>query len=110
MRNTLLLRKDPDNAAAWRWLKLDNEGQPRGSIHAGVLADAASEVSGQRIVVLAPGSDGLLTRVRIPGRGRQKLLRAVPYALEEQLSEVVENLLFAVGSAQEDDAWPVADI
>ena len=110
MRNTLLLRKDPGNESVWRWLKLDVEGMPQGSIHAGALTDAASEASGQRIVVLVSGSECLLTRVNIPGGSRQKLLRAVPYALEEQLSEDVENLHFAVGSTQEDSAWPVAVI
>jgi len=110
MRNTLLLRKDPGNESIWRWLKLDVEGRPQGSIHAGALTDVAREASGQRIVVLVSGSDCLLTRVSIPGGSRQKLLRAVPYALEEQLSEEVENLHFAVGSTQVDDAWPVAVI
>jgi len=108
MRNTLLLRKDPANAAAWCWLSLDNEGRPQGSIYTGTLADAASEASGQRVVVLVSGAAGLLTRVSIPVRGRQRLLRAVPYALEEQLSEEVDNLHFAVGTTQEDGAWPVA--
>jgi general secretion pathway protein L len=110
MRNTLLLRKDPGNESIWRWLKLDSEGEPQGSIHAGTLADAAREAPGQRIVVLVSGSDCLLTRVSIPGGSRQKLLRAVPYALEEQLSEEVENLHFAVGTTQENGAWPVAVI
>lgn len=110
MRNTLLLRKDPGNAPVWRWLKLDSEGRPQGSIHAGSLADAASEVSGQRVVVLVSGTDGLLTRVSIPGSSRQKLLRAVPYALEEQLSEDVDNLHFALGTTLEDEGWPVAVI
>ena len=110
MRNTLLLRKDPANMTAWCWLRLDSDGRPQGSIHAGTLADAASEASGQRVVVLVSGADGLLTRVDIPVRGRQRLLRAVPYALEEQLSEEVDNLHFAVGMAQEDGAWPVAVI
>ena len=108
MRNTLLLRKDPANAAAWCWLSLDNEGRPQGSIYTGTLADAASVASGQRVVVLVSGAAGLLTRVSIPVRGRQRLLRAVPYALEEQLSEEVDNLHFAVGTTQEDGAWPVA--
>ena len=81
MRNTLLLRKDPGNEAIWRWLQLDSEGVPQGSIHAGALADAAREASGQRIVVLVSGSDCLLTRVSMPAGSRQKLLRAVPYAL-----------------------------
>jgi len=110
MRNTLLLRKDPANTTAWCWLRLDTEGRPQGSIHAGTLADAASEASGQRVVVLVSGADGLLTRVDMPVRGRQRLLRAVPYALEEQLSEEVDNLHFAVGMAQEDGGWPVAVI
>jgi general secretion pathway protein L len=110
MRNTLLLRKDLTESDSWRWLRLDNDGQPQGSIHAGALADAAGEAGGQRVVVLAPGTDCLLTRVNIPGRSRQKLLRAVPYALEEQLSEDVEKLHFAVGAVMEEGEWPVAVI
>jgi general secretion pathway protein L len=111
MRNTLLLRKDPANASAWCWLYLDTEGRPLGPNHAGTLAEAASGASGQRVVVLVSGTDCLLTRVSIPGRNsRQKLLRAVPYALEEQLSEEVENLHFAVGSSMDEEAWPVAVI
>jgi len=110
MRNTLLLRKDSTDGDSWRWLRLDNDGQPQGSIHAGSLADAAGEAGGQRVVVLAPGADCLLTRVNIPGRSRQKLLRAVPYALEEQLSEEVDKLHFAVGAAMEEGEWPVAVI
>ena len=110
MRNTLLLRKDSIDGDSWRWLRLDNDGQPQGSIHAGSLADAAGEAGGQRVVVLAPGEDCLLTRVNIPGSSRQKLLRAVPYALEEQLSEEVDNLHFAIGAAMEEGEWPVAVI
>ena len=111
MRNTLLLRRDPANPASWRWLKLDQEGQPQGGIQTGTLTDAAGESAGQRVVVLVSGADTLLTRVSIPGSSsRQKLLRAVPYALEEQLSEDVEDLHFAVGTAMEEGAWPVAVI
>lgn len=110
MRNTLLLRQDSTDEDSWRWLRLDNTGEPQGSIHAGSLADAAGEATGLRVVVLAPGKDCLLTRVDIPGRSRQKLLRAVPFALEEQLSDEVENLHFAVGTDTVDGEWPVAVI
>jgi len=57
MRNTLLLRKDSAEDDSWRWLRLDNSGQPQGSIHAGSLADAAGEAAGLRVVVLAPVKD-----------------------------------------------------
>lgn len=109
MRNTLLLR--PDSAAdVWCWLQLDDDGRPQGGIRSGSLEAAAAAANGLRAVVLVPGAECLLTTVQIPGHSRKKLLRAVPYALEEQLSDEVENLHFAVAAAPEDDAWPVAVI
>jgi general secretion pathway protein L len=111
MRNTLLLRKDSAGGDSWRWLRLGNDGESLGDIHAGSLADAAGEAGGQRVVVLAPGKDCLLTQVDIPGRSsRAKLLRAVPYALEEQLSDEVEHLHFAIGTSMDGGQWPVVVI
>jgi general secretion pathway protein L len=110
MRDTLLLRADSIAGDSWRWLRVDAGGMPQSGIHAGTIADAAREAEGLRVVVLAPGIDCLLTRVTIPGRNRQKLLRAVPYALEEQLSDEVEQLHFALGAAGPEGDWSVAVI
>jgi len=110
MRETLLLRAESVADDRWYWLRLEADGLPRGGIHAGGLADVAAEAAGLRVVVLASGDECLLTRARVPGRNRQKLLRAVPYALEEQLSDEVENLHFALGEQQADGSWPVAVI
>ncbi len=110
MRNTLLLRPDSIEDDAWRWLRLGDDAKPQGSIHAGSLANAAAEAGGLRVTVLVPGTECLLSQVKIPGRNRQKLLRAVPFALEEQLSDEVENLHFAVGKPLADGALPVVII
>jgi general secretion pathway protein L len=110
MRETLLLRADSVTGDRWRWVRLGEDGRPHGAIQAGALADAAAQAAGLRVVVLVAGEQCLLTTARVPGRNRQKLLRAVPYALEEQLSDEVENLHFALGDAQPDGSWPVAVI
>lgn len=110
MRNTLLLRADSVGSDTWRWLQLGPEGTPQGSIHRGSLRQAAREAAGLRVVVLVAGTECLLTGVNIPGRNRQKLLRAVPYALEDQLTDEVENLHFAVGEQEGDAHWPVVVI
>jgi len=110
MRNTLLLRPDSVEEDAWRWLRLGDDGTPEGGVHAGSLVNAAGESGGLRVTVLVPGTECLLSRVNIPGRNRQKLLRAVPFALEEQLSDEVENLHFAVGKSMADGALPVVVI
>ena len=109
MRNTLLIRVGEDPAAGCHWLPLGNDGVPTGVVRSGTLAEAAVEANGLRIVALIPGIDCLLTTVRIPGRSnRQKLLRAIPYALEEQLSDEVEDLHFAVGELAASGEYPVA--
>ncbi len=108
MRNMLLLRGNPFEPRRWSWLHLDAAGEARGVIHMGSLADAAAEANGLRVIVLLSATDCLLTSVRVPGRQRKKLLQAVPYALEEQLSDDVEKLHFALGAELADGTWQVA--
>ena len=108
MRNMLLLRANPSDDQSWSWLHLDSTGVARGVIHTGSLADVAAEASGLRVLVLMPATDCLLTSVRVPGRNRKKLLQAAPYALEEQLSDDVEKLHFAIGVELDDGSWQVA--
>ena len=110
MRNMLLLRANLSDDPRWSWLHLDSTGEARGVITTGSLADAAAEAEGLRVLVLMPATDCLLTSVRVPGRNRKKLLQAAPYALEEQLSEDVEQLHFAIGVELDDGSWQVAVI
>ena len=51
--------------------------------------------------------DLLTTTVLIPGRSNSKIKAALPFALEENLAEDVENLHFAVGERQENGRLPV---
>ena len=111
MRNSLLIRVGQDPAAGCHWLPLNSDGQATSVVRSGSLEDAAVEAQGLRVVALVPGVDCLLTTVKIPGRSnRQKLLRAIPYALEEQLSDEVEDLHFAVGEVLPGGDYPVAII
>ena len=107
MRNTLLLRIGQHPGDTCEWVLLGADGQPAGTVQSGTLAEAAGMASGLRVSVLAPGSDCLLTTASIPGSNRQKLLKAVPYALEEQLTVDVEDLHFALGPALGNDSHAV---
>jgi general secretion pathway protein L len=110
MRNTLLIRTGQGQDGSCEWLPLDDAGQPVGRVRSGDLSAAAAEANGLRVVVLVPGIDCLLTQATIPGRNRQKLLRAVPFALEEQLIEDVENSHFSLGPALPGGRYPVVVI
>lgn len=48
------------------------------------------------IVVIVPGDEVFLTTVHMPKMSHTKLLKAIPYALEDQLAEDVQYLHFAI--------------
>jgi len=64
----------------------------------------------QQVIVLLPNTDILLTHVDIPTTQRQRLQQAVPYALEEQLAEDIEQLHFALGQRDVNQHLAVAVI
>jgi general secretion pathway protein L len=46
---------------------------------------------------LKPGVDVLFTSATVPSRNRQRIMSAIPYMLEEQLANDVDELHFAIG-------------
>ncbi len=103
MRKQLIIRLPSDGvtgqvdiAANASWV-LRDEDRPAGSLFQGELKEAAQYAVGARVTVLAPARDVLMARVNLPAMKRQRLARAVPFALEEQLADDVDELHVAVG-------------
>ncbi len=102
MPDTLVVRLSPQDPERGSWVAVDPQGRRVGPPGAGELSDAGPQASGRRVVVLVPAADVLLTRVSLPVRGTSRILKALPFALEEQLAEDVEDLHFAAGTALPD--------
>ncbi|NOZ51567.1 MAG: hypothetical protein GXP08_00260 [Gammaproteobacteria bacterium] len=81
--------KEPDNALS--------------PLFHGDLKTASNHAYGCRVVVFVSGVEVLLTQVELPNMNRQKLLKAIPFALEEQLASDVDDLHFAVGERDKVD-------
>lgn len=76
------------------WAATNGSGRLRSG--SGPLAHVP-RTPGERLVVLVPGPDVLVTEVAIPG-GRNRLLRqSLPFLLEENLADEVEDIHFASG-------------
>ncbi|MEE8427993.1 MAG: type II secretion system protein GspL [Gammaproteobacteria bacterium] len=108
MAEYLLIRlpREAEEHAAWVVLQEGSSLAPR--LEKGELSHAAAMSAGRRVVLIVPGDEVLLTEVSVPTRKRQKILRAVPYALEEQVADDVENLHFALGPQLDGGSYPVA--
>ncbi len=111
MADWLLIRlpRSPEQPATW--ITVDPRGNPSGPPQSGPLSLAAPRSVGRRICVLVPGTDVLLAEPEVPMKAGTKLQQVVPYALEEQLADDIDDLHFAIGKRAADSArTPVAVI
>ena len=76
-------------------------------VRTGTLAESAEALEGRNPYVFVSGLSVLMTRIRLPAQNRQRLLKAVRYAMEEQLAQDVENLHFAIAARDADGRVPV---
>lgn len=106
MAETLLLRM-PETDRPASWLLVDAFGNRMGQVQTGSLTDAAPSANGRRLRVCVPGSAVMLLYADIPSSNTQKILQAVPFALEDKLAEDVDLLHFAVGTRSA-HGYPVA--
>jgi general secretion pathway protein L len=108
MPHTLLLRLPAPGAEDTEWLSIEETGVPTAARQRGPLTLAAAVARSAKVIVLAPATQILLAEPELPPGSGLKLARAVPFALEEQLTEDVDQLVFALGKRRESGGTPVA--
>ena len=109
MADWLLLRLPRNPQAEASWILADARGNAISAPQTGPLEQAAQRSAGRHVCVLVPGTDVLLTEPELPVKAGAKLQQIVPYALEEQLAEDIDDLHFAIGRRSTDGpTTPVA--
>ena len=93
---------DGETAPPVCWWHMDRDGSV---LAQGVdsLADVHARLPQERVRALAPATSVSLYRVNMPVRRGAALRAALPYALEDQLSEDIEDLHFVAGPRTADD-------
>ena len=96
MAEFFVLRIGEDAAQPASWIAVDDRGTCRGKPGRGTLAEAAAALLDRTLIVLIPASEALTFAVDIPAKG-SRLLAALPYALEDQVADDIDDLHFAPG-------------
>lgn len=108
MIRTILLRIDPTATEA-SWQRVEN-GQLAGSFHQGKLAEAYRHCRGAHVIVMVPTEEVFITTVVLPGKNRKKLIKAVPYAVEDQIVDDIDTLHFALSQTSTEGKYIVAAV
>ena len=106
----IIIYFDKTDLSQLSWLLINEQGQSENIVLHGTLEQLAlvvKENGDANIIGIATPADVLLTYAKLPKLNRQRLLQALPYALEEQLLADVTELHFATGLYAE-DGLPVA--
>ena len=110
MPQILLLRLPSPGQEETEWLTIDDTGESETIRQRGSLTLAAAVSRTGKVVALAPATQILLAEPELPPGSGVKLARAVPFALEEQLTEDIDQLSFAVGRRRPNGGTPVAAV
>jgi len=108
MAHTLLLRLPAPGQEDTEWLTIDDAGEPATARQRGPLSLAAAVGRSAKVIVIAPATQILLAEPELPPGSGTRLVRAVPFALEEQLTEDIDQLVFALGKRRASGGTPVA--
>lgn len=90
------------------WLVLDEHGNRIGAIQHATLDTVASQAANRRVTVFVPTAAVTLTGATLPSQNAQRIVQALPFALEERLSEDIDDLHFAAGPMRSDGSRAVA--
>ena len=108
MPEYLLIRFDrADGEDAATFMACNESGEVVVPPRRGTLADAAPLATLRRSIGLLPASEVVTLDAELPARAGAKLLQAVPYALEEQVADDIDDLHFAIGARAADGRTPV---
>lgn len=98
---------DRDTSVQWILHTEDQDSDNCGKI---TLEHANSLVQGRQVIVLLPIEEIFLTAVTIQAKNKKQLEKAIPFALEDELADDIEELHFVTGGKSPDGKYPVAVI
>ncbi|PCJ49384.1 MAG: type II secretion system protein GspL [Gammaproteobacteria bacterium] len=108
MSENLFLQFQNSNPDQLLWFHLvDEQLKQSGVQNKQELSELKEQFPTASCIVLVPSNDCLVTSVALPTRQRRQQLKAIPFALEEQLAVDVNDMHFAIGTSRADDSLPV---
>lgn len=93
-----------------RWAVCDDKSRVVRAHNHGSFADAAKAAERRKVIMVIAGTEVLMEEAVVPATNLARALKAVPYALEEQLAQDVESSHFAFGAKLPNGSIPVAVI
>ncbi len=110
MSETLLIHYNIEHAQQATWALCNDAGELTGKISSGTLDELSEAASNHRTVVLLNSQCLHINQLQLPTQNLQKMLKAVPYAIEEFIAEDIENFHFVIAKNKHNSLMAVVGI
>jgi general secretion pathway protein L len=110
MSETLLIHYNIEHAHQATWALCNDAGELTGKINSGTLDELSEAASNHRSVVLLNSQCLHINQLQLPTQNLQKMLKAVPYAIEEFIAEDIENFHFVIAKNKNNSLTAVVGI
>ncbi len=110
MSETLLIHYNIDDAQQATWALCNVAGELTGKISTGSLAELSAVASEHPAIVLLNSQCLHINQLQLPTQNLQKLLKAVPYAIEEFIAGDIDEFHFVIAKNKHDGSTSVVGI
>ncbi len=110
MSETLLIHYNINEAQQATWSFCNAAGELTGKISTGSLTELSEIAADHPAIVLLNSQCLHINQLQLPTQNMQKLLKAVPYAIEEFIADDIDNFHFVVAKNKHDNATSVVGI
>ncbi|VAW51411.1 hypothetical protein MNBD_GAMMA06-669 [hydrothermal vent metagenome] len=110
MSDTLLIHYNIDKTQQATWALCNLAGELTGKITSGSLSEASEIASNHPVTVLLNSQCLHLNQLQLPTQNSQKLLKAVPYAIEEFIADDIDDFHFVAAKNKNNSATSVVGI
>ena len=110
MSDTLLIHYNIENPHHATWSPCNDAGELTGKITSGTLQQLSAAASTLPVVVLLNSKCLHINQLKLPTQNLQKMLKAVPFAIEEFIADDIEDLHFVIAKNKFSDSTAVVGI
>ena len=110
MSETLLIHYNIEHEHQATWSLCNDVGELTGKITSGSLDELSEMAKGRRAIVLLNSQCLHINQLRLPTQNPQKMLRAVPYAIEEFIAGDIDEFHFVIAKNKHSDYTAVVGI
>jgi general secretion pathway protein L len=110
MSDTLLIHYNINDAQQATWSWCNAAGELTGKISTGPLTELSEIAADHPAIVLLNSQCLHINQLQLPTQNMQKLLKAVPYAIEEFIADDIDDFHFVIAKNKHDNATSVVGI